>query len=114
MKRVCLLTVCLMSAVPLSAEPVAAPAASPLPEAPERTVPEKRGLALDSIRPIRITGQVADVRDDVVVIQKGKERWEVARHPGTRIKGELRKGARVTVDFRAVAATIEVRDDRAR
>lgn len=121
MERYILFVIGMLAAAPLSAEPQAGtrpgPAvnpAAPAADVPQHVVPEKRGPALDAIRPIRITGQVAEVRDDVVVVQKGKERWEVARHAGTRIKGEIRKGARVTVDFRAVAASIEVRDEKIR
>jgi len=121
MERHTLFVIGLLVAAPLSAEPQAGSPAGPAMNSPAPAVdvpppglPEKRGPALDAIKPIRITGQVVEVRDDVIVLQKGKERWEVARHAGTRIKGEIRKGARVTVDFRAVAASIEVRDEKIR
>jgi hypothetical protein len=61
---------------------------------------------------LRVTGLLAEVRDDLIVIEKGKERWEILRTPGTQVKGELKKGSRVTVDIRMSAATVEVREDR--
>jgi len=61
---------------------------------------------------VRITGLVSDVRDDMVVIDKGKDRWEVARTPGTAVKGNLQKGARISIEVRMSAAAIEVLPDR--
>ena len=61
---------------------------------------------------IVVTGPVTEVRDDVVVIQKGKQQWEIARTPGTAIRGELRKGALVTVEVYLSAGSIEVRDEK--
>lgn len=61
---------------------------------------------------IVVTGPVTEVRDDVVVIQKGKQQWEIARTPGTAIRGELRKGALVTVEVYLSAGSIEVREEK--
>jgi hypothetical protein len=59
-----------------------------------------------------VTGPVTEVREDVVVIQKGKQQWEIARSPATKIKGELRKGALVTVEVYLSAGAIEVREEK--
>lgn len=124
MKRSVLLAICLLASLPASGEdkpapaaeaavPAVAPAAVPHEAvAPAVTVPAAKVPLLGTTRPIRITGQVVEVRDDVIVVQKGKEKWEIARHPAAQIKGDIKKGARVTVDFRAIAANIEVRDDK--
>ena len=61
---------------------------------------------------IVVTGPVTEVRDDVVVIQKGKQQWEIARTPGTVIRGDLRKGALVTVEVYLSAGSIEVREEK--
>jgi len=49
------------------------------------------------------------VADDLVVIQKGKDKWEIARGPDTKITGKLEKGAKVTIEYRMTAASAEVK-----
>jgi hypothetical protein len=57
----------------------------------------------------QVTGKVLEVAEDVFVVEKGKEKWEIARTPETKIKGELKVGAKVTVEYRMIAATVEVK-----
>jgi RNase P/RNase MRP subunit p29 len=63
-------------------------------------------------RAVAITGQVTDVREDMIVIQKGKQQWEIARGPSTKVRGELRKGALVTIEVYMSAGTIDVREEK--
>jgi hypothetical protein len=58
----------------------------------------------------QVTGPVLEVRDDVIVVMKGKEKWEIARTPETKVTGELKVGAKVTIEYRMTATTIEVKD----
>ncbi|HEY0709886.1 MAG TPA: hypothetical protein VGG33_23940 [Polyangia bacterium] len=57
----------------------------------------------------QVTGPVLEVRDDAIVVQKGKEKWEIARDSETKINGELQVGAKVTVQYRMTAANVEVK-----
>ncbi len=59
----------------------------------------------------QVTGPVLEVRDDVIVVQKGKEKWEIARNADTKVKGELKVGAKVTIDYRMTAVTVEAKED---
>ena len=59
----------------------------------------------------QVTGPVLEVRDDVIVVQKGKEKWEIARSADTKIKGDLKVGAKVTIDYRMTATTVEAKQD---
>ena len=59
----------------------------------------------------QVTGPVLEVRDDVIVVQKGKEKWEIARAADTKIKGDLKVGAKVTIEYRMTATTVEAKDD---
>lgn len=68
--------------------------------------------AWGATKTVLVTGPVYEIRDDAIVIGKGKEKWEIARDVATKIKGELRKGARVTVEIRMQAAAIEVHEER--
>lgn len=59
----------------------------------------------------QVTGPVLEVRDDAIVVQKGKEKWEIARAADTKVKGDLKVGAKVTVEYKMTATTIETKDD---
>jgi hypothetical protein len=58
----------------------------------------------------QVTGPVLDVKDDVIVVQKGNEKWEIGREKNTKVSGDLKKGARVTVHYKMNASNIEVKD----
>jgi cytochrome c1 len=60
----------------------------------------------------QVTGPVVEVTDTKIVVEKGKEKWEIARTPGTAVKGDLKKGAKVTVEYTMSAIRIEVKDDK--
>lgn len=58
----------------------------------------------------QVTGPVLDVTDDVITVEKGKEKWEIGRNKDTKIDGELKKGSRVTVHYKMNASSVEVKD----
>lgn len=59
----------------------------------------------------QVTGPLLDVKEDVIVVQKGDEKWEIGRDKGTKIKGgDLKKGSRVTVHYKMNASSIDVKD----
>ena len=59
----------------------------------------------------QVTGPVLDVKDDIIVVQKGDEKWEIGRDKGTKIKGgDLKKGSRVTIQYKMIASSIDVKD----
>ena len=60
----------------------------------------------------QVTGPVFEVRDDAIVIEKGKDKWEIARTPATAIKGELKKGAKVTVEYTMSATKVDVKEEK--
>ena len=59
----------------------------------------------------QVTGPVLEVRDDVIVVQKGKEKWELARSSDTKVKGDLKVGAKVTIEYRMTATTVEAKPE---
>ena len=67
------------------------------------------GYALAPTKTYQVTGPVLDVRPDAIVVQKGTEKWEIARDAGTKVTGDVKVGAKVTVEYRMTAATIEVK-----
>src|ERR687891_2169166 len=58
----------------------------------------------------RVTGPVLDVKDDVITVEKGKEKWEIGRDKDTKVKGELQKGSKVTIHYKMTATSVDVKD----
>ena len=58
----------------------------------------------------QVTGPVLEVRDDALVVQKGNEKWEIARDTATGISGDLKVGSKVTVFYTMQATKIEVKE----
>ena len=59
----------------------------------------------------QVTGPVLEVKDDMVVVQKGKEKWEIAKDKDTKTTGDLKVGSKATVTYTMKAATIDVKAD---
>ncbi len=71
------------------------------------------GFAVAGPKTYQVTGPILEVTDASIVVQKGTERWEVARDPKTAVKGELKVGSKVTVEYTMNAVTAEVKGDKA-
>ena len=59
----------------------------------------------------QVTGPVLEVKDDMVVVQKGKEKWEIVKDKDTKTTGDLKVGSKVTVMYTMKAATIDAKSD---
>ena len=59
------------------------------------------------------TGPVLEVTDAKIVILKDKEKWEIARTAETKITGEIKVGAKVTIHYTMTAVTVEVKPEKA-
>lgn len=57
----------------------------------------------------QVTGPVLEVTDSKIVIQKGKEKWELARDASTKVKGDLKVGSKVTAEYTMSATNVEVK-----
>lgn len=57
----------------------------------------------------QVTGPVLAVSSDLIVVQKGNDKWEISRDANTKITGDLKVGAKVTIQYRMVAASVEVK-----
>ena len=67
------------------------------------------GYAFAAGKTYQVTGPVLEARPDAVVVQKGTEKWEIARDASTKVSGDLKVGAKVTIEYRMTAASIEVK-----
>jgi hypothetical protein len=57
----------------------------------------------------QVTGPVLELTPTTITVQKGNDRWEIARNSKTKVTGELKVGAKVTVYYTMTAAEIEVK-----
>jgi hypothetical protein len=66
------------------------------------------GSAAAAEKTYQVTGPVMEVKPDSIVVQKGKESWEIAKGDA---KGaaEVKKGDKVTVQYKMTATSIEVK-----
>jgi len=58
----------------------------------------------------QVTGPVLEVNTDTIVVQKGKDKWEIGRDAATKVTGELKVGAKVTIEYTMKAVTVEVKE----
>ena len=59
----------------------------------------------------QVTGPVLEVTDASVTVQKGKEKWQLARTKDTKVTGDLKVGAKVTIMYTMTATSIEAKAD---
>jgi hypothetical protein len=76
------------------------------------------GLALSSAalaagKDYQVTGPILEVNDSMIAVQKGKDRWEIARDANTKASGEMKVGDKVTVHYTMTATDIEVKAGKA-
>lgn len=60
----------------------------------------------------QVTGPIVEVTDAKIVVMKGKEKFEIARTADTKVTGELKVGAKVTIGYSMTAKTIEAKEDK--
>ncbi|MFL6531235.1 MAG: hypothetical protein ACJ8HQ_04380 [Chthoniobacterales bacterium] len=64
-------------------------------------------LALAGSKTYQVTGPVLETSDTMIAVQKGKDRWELARDASTKANGEVKVGDKVTVTYTMTATEIE-------
>ena len=70
-------------------------------------------LAVAAVKTYQVTGPVLAVTADSITVQKGNEKWELARDAATKVKGDLKVGAKVTIEYRMIATSVEVKEEKA-
>ena len=54
-----------------------------------------------------VTGTVLETTPTKIVLQKGAERWEIDLDPQTKVSGQLKVGAKVTITYAMSATKID-------
>lgn len=70
-------------------------------------------LAIGAVKTYQVTGPVLEVSDTMIAVQKGKDRWEIARDASTKVTGDLKVGEKVTIEYRMTATSVEVKAAKA-
>jgi cytochrome c1 len=70
-------------------------------------------LAFAAVNTYQVTGPVLAVTADSITVQKGKDKWELARDKETKVKGDLKVGSKVTIEYRMIATSIDVKEEKA-
>jgi hypothetical protein len=82
-------------------------AASPAP------APASHAAAAAAVKTYQVTGPVLEVRDDAIVVQKGNDKWEIAKDSGTKTNGDVKVGSKVTIMYRMTATSIDAKPETA-
>ena len=61
----------------------------------------------------QVTGPIVEITDAKIVVMKGNDKWELARNADTKVTGELKVGAKVTIQYSMTAQSIVAKDDKA-
>ena len=57
----------------------------------------------------QVTGPVLAITPTSITVQKGEDKWEIARNSNTKVQGDLKVGAKVTIYYTMVANEVEVK-----
>ena len=66
-----------------------------------------------SAKDYQVTGPILEMNDSMIAVQKGKDRWEIARDSSTKSSGEMKVGDKVTVHYTMTATNIEAKAAKA-
>ena len=67
------------------------------------------GGVLAGTKDYQVTGPVLEVTDTMIAVQKGKDRWEIAKDANTKSGGEVKVGDKVIVHYTMTATSIEAK-----
>ncbi len=65
--------------------------------------------AFGSEKAYQVTGQVLEVTNSKIIVDKNGEKFEMARKPDTKVKGKLEVGSKVTAHYSITATEVEVK-----
>ena len=68
--------------------------------------------AFAAVKTYQVTGPVLEVRDDAIVVQKGADKWEIAKDASAKITGEVKVGAKVTIEYTMAAKTVTAKAEK--
>ena len=67
------------------------------------------GLVWAGEKTYQVTGSVLELTDKTIIVQKGEEKWVLNRAADTKVSGDLKVGAKVTIKYTMTATDVEVK-----
>jgi heme/copper-type cytochrome/quinol oxidase subunit 2 len=67
-------------------------------------------VSFGATKTYQVTGPILEVTATSITVQKGSEKWEIARDANTKITGELKVGTKVTIEYRMTATSVTVKE----
>jgi hypothetical protein len=67
------------------------------------------GVALAGGKTYQVKGHVTKVSDTAIWVQSGTQTWEVAHDANTKVKGDLKVGAEVTITYMMHATAVSAK-----
>ena len=71
------------------------------------------GTVQAGVKSYQVTGPVLEVSDSMIAVQKGKDRWEIARDANTKMTGDVKVGAKVTIMYTMAASEVTAKAEKA-
>ena len=62
----------------------------------------------------QVTGPALEVTAATITVQKGEDKWQLARDKDTKVTGDLKVGSKVTIYYKMVATEVEVKEAKAK
>jgi hypothetical protein len=62
-----------------------------------------------SAKTYQVTGPVLEMNDNMIAVQKGKDRWEIARDTSSKVPSGLKVGDKVTITYTMTAKDVEMK-----
>ena len=69
-------------------------------------------LMAAEVKTYQVTGPVLELNDTMIVVQKGDDKWQIARNKNTKVTGELKVGTKVTIYYQMVATDVEGKPEK--
>ena len=66
-------------------------------------------VAFAGAKTYEVTGPVLEVNESMIVVQKGKDRWEINRDANTKVTGDVKVGDKVHVTYTMSAMEVELK-----
>jgi hypothetical protein len=70
--------------------------------------------AASEVKTYQVTGPVLEVSPTSITVQKGNDKWEIAKDKNTKMSGDLKVGAKVTIYYRMIAEEIETKEGKSK
>ena len=67
--------------------------------------------AFASTKTYQVTGPVLDLTAENITVQKGKDKWEIARGSAA-VPADVKVGSKVTIQYTMTAATVTAKEEK--